>query len=487
MSNQIFRKVALDRLSSPEELDQLITVTKPRGWIALLGIGCILITILIWGVLGNIATQVEGAGLLTTSGGVISVTHPITGQITDVSVMSGDYVRQGDVIARIEQSALVDQINHYRDEIKLIETFDVNAFYEDKASLSANLSDFYNLAREIKQVNASLNVEQASQEDSQTSNQYELEQTKIKLKQAQISIDQVKLNLKQSTADRDDAQKAVERAESLYNSGALSVSALEEAKLVLQNAQLKMDTTALELRTAQSEVASIENDLAMNAPSQKTNSAQMAEANLKLQQLEAQLEELRYTKLNEMNEALDKAVKALKESTEVVSMSYGQVLEVYIKKGDVIQAGEPLITVARDDREANTLEAVIFVKPEVGKKIHPGMTVHISPTIANVEDYGFMLGEVVSVSEYPVSTQYLVQSFGNEQLVQTLTGGTSPIEVHVNLIQDASTFSGYKWSTRKGPDMKIDSGNICSGTIIVDNRRPIEMVIPFVKKKLSIN
>jgi len=168
-------------------------------------------------------------------------------------------------------------------------------------------------------------------------------------------------------------------------------------------------------------------------------------------------------------------------------MSYGQVLEVYVKKGDVIQAGTPLVNVARDDREANTLEAVIFVKPEVGKKIHQGMTVHISPTIANVEDYGFMLGEVVSVSKYPVSTQYLVQSFGNEQLVQTLTGGITPIEVHVNLIQDASTFSGYKWSTRNGPDMKIDSGNICSGTIIVDNRRPIEMVIPFVKKKLNIN
>ncbi|MBF4692597.1 NHLP bacteriocin system secretion protein [Fusibacter ferrireducens] len=487
MSNQIFRKVALDRLSSPEELDQLITVTNPRGWLALIGIGCILITILIWGILGNVSTQVEGAGLLTTSGGVVSVTHPVSGQVTDVSVVSGDYVKQGDVIARIEQSDLVDVVNQYRDEIKLIETFDVNTFFEDKTSLSANLKAFYDLAREIKQVSASLNVEEATQADNQTTNLYELEQTKIKLKQAQIGIDQVNLNLKQYTADRDEAQKAVERAEVLYNSGALSEKDLESAQLAFQNAQLQMDASALALRTAQSKAASIENDLAMITPPKKIESAQMAEATLRLDQLKAQLEELRYTKLNEMNLALDKAVKALKESTEVVSMSYGQVLEVYVKRGDVIQAGTSLINVARDDREANTLEAVLFVKPEVGKKIHQGMTVHISPTIANVEDYGFMIGEVASVSEYPVSTQYLIQSFGNEQLVQTLTGGLSPIEVHVNLIQDASTFSGYKWSTQKGPNMKIDSGNICSGTIIVDNRRPIEMVIPFVKKKLSIN
>ena len=31
----IFRKVALERLSSPEQLDQLLQVTDPKGWMAL--------------------------------------------------------------------------------------------------------------------------------------------------------------------------------------------------------------------------------------------------------------------------------------------------------------------------------------------------------------------------------------------------------------------------------------------------------------------
>ena len=38
----MFRKVALDRLSSPEELDQLLRVTTSRSWLALLGLGGLL-------------------------------------------------------------------------------------------------------------------------------------------------------------------------------------------------------------------------------------------------------------------------------------------------------------------------------------------------------------------------------------------------------------------------------------------------------------
>ena len=37
MTRQIFRKAALTRLASPDQLDQLMQVTSPRSWIALAG------------------------------------------------------------------------------------------------------------------------------------------------------------------------------------------------------------------------------------------------------------------------------------------------------------------------------------------------------------------------------------------------------------------------------------------------------------------
>ena len=62
--NRLFRKVALERLSLPEQLDQLMAVTGPRGWIALAGIGLLLLIAILWSVLGRVATRVSTANLV---------------------------------------------------------------------------------------------------------------------------------------------------------------------------------------------------------------------------------------------------------------------------------------------------------------------------------------------------------------------------------------------------------------------------------------
>jgi hypothetical protein len=51
----VFRKVSLDRLSSPEQLDQLMQVTDARGWIILSAFGIVLATAVLWGFLGSVA------------------------------------------------------------------------------------------------------------------------------------------------------------------------------------------------------------------------------------------------------------------------------------------------------------------------------------------------------------------------------------------------------------------------------------------------
>ena len=45
--NPLFRKAAIDKLSSPERLDVLMQVTSPNDWIALWTIGAILIGIIV--------------------------------------------------------------------------------------------------------------------------------------------------------------------------------------------------------------------------------------------------------------------------------------------------------------------------------------------------------------------------------------------------------------------------------------------------------
>lgn len=64
MAREIFRKVSLARLASPEQLDQLVKITTPRAWIALLAILALIGATAAWAFTGKVATRVSGAGVL---------------------------------------------------------------------------------------------------------------------------------------------------------------------------------------------------------------------------------------------------------------------------------------------------------------------------------------------------------------------------------------------------------------------------------------
>ena len=68
MNPTIFRKVSLERLSSPEQLDQLMQVTDPRGWLILSSFTAILVTAVTWGVFGSLPQTVAGMGKSPTGG-----------------------------------------------------------------------------------------------------------------------------------------------------------------------------------------------------------------------------------------------------------------------------------------------------------------------------------------------------------------------------------------------------------------------------------
>jgi hypothetical protein len=70
VERQIFRRVALDRLASPEQLDQLLRVTEPAGWVAMLALSGLLGAALLWSCFGSLAVQVAGqAALVAPAGG----------------------------------------------------------------------------------------------------------------------------------------------------------------------------------------------------------------------------------------------------------------------------------------------------------------------------------------------------------------------------------------------------------------------------------
>jgi HlyD family secretion protein len=119
---EIFRKVSLERLSSPEQLDMLTRVTTPAGWLALVVLGAILIMALVWGFWGSIPIKVQGQGILLSQGGIANVVTLGAGQVTEVVVKANDRVQRGQVVARIAQPVLFNELRNTRNELEETKT-----------------------------------------------------------------------------------------------------------------------------------------------------------------------------------------------------------------------------------------------------------------------------------------------------------------------------------------------------------------------------
>jgi HlyD family secretion protein len=161
----------------------------------------------------------------------------------------------------------------------------------------------------------------------------------------------------------------------------------------------------------------------------------------------------------------------------------GRVLEIAANVGDLISQGNRIVTLENIEEP---IEAVIYIPAGDGKKVRPGMRAQISPSTVKSEEYGFIIGKVDWVSDFPVTPEGLKKVLRNEQLVSDLTGQSAPIEVEVKLLENAETESGFEWSSSKGPPTKVFSGTVCSANVTVEKKRPISYVLPIVRAVTGI-
>ena len=62
--NRLFRKQSLERLSSPEQLNDYLKVTNPSVWILLISVIMLLVGLIIWSCFTSIESSVSGNGIV---------------------------------------------------------------------------------------------------------------------------------------------------------------------------------------------------------------------------------------------------------------------------------------------------------------------------------------------------------------------------------------------------------------------------------------
>ena len=125
--NQLFRKEALEKVATPEQLDQLIRITSPQRWFSLFAVGSLVAAGLAWSILGRIPIAVTGKGVLIYPNKVVTVQASNPGRILELNVEVGDTVKKGQILATIDQSELKKQLQLSRDKLTQLQIQDQTA------------------------------------------------------------------------------------------------------------------------------------------------------------------------------------------------------------------------------------------------------------------------------------------------------------------------------------------------------------------------
>jgi HlyD family secretion protein len=208
MSKQLFRKAALQRLSSPEQLDQLMQITSPTGWLALLGTGIFILAVITWGFVGSIPTKVSGRGILTKSGGIFDIVATDSGMVEITYFGAGDTISTGQIVARIQKTEILKKIKIRRGSLNDLEKkYDMVARY--------NLKDTHLQAESIKQQQLIIKEavtalkQQAEWLRTKIKNQERLYKKGLVTKQQVIDVTQQLTDTQQSILDQQNHLKTI--------------------------------------------------------------------------------------------------------------------------------------------------------------------------------------------------------------------------------------------------------------------------------------
>ncbi len=115
---ELYRKSALEKMSSPEQLDVPLKVTSPLSWLALLGATILVTATVYWSIAGRLPITVTANGIVVSPSNTNSVYTDWSGTVTEVFRQVGEKIWVNDPILKIDTvngrsyTVLSDQVGY---------------------------------------------------------------------------------------------------------------------------------------------------------------------------------------------------------------------------------------------------------------------------------------------------------------------------------------------------------------------------------------
>jgi hypothetical protein len=86
MENRLFRAEALEKHTTPEQLDKLLQLTGPRDWLWLAAVLLSAGSLVLWAFAGRLPREVAAVGIIDHTRGVPDVVAPVAGLVREILV-----------------------------------------------------------------------------------------------------------------------------------------------------------------------------------------------------------------------------------------------------------------------------------------------------------------------------------------------------------------------------------------------------------------
>jgi HlyD family secretion protein len=428
----IYRKEALDRLSTVPGTRARLRLVRPADGAALLALAALVVLGCAWLVFGRVAVRVDGAGILLGP----------RGQAPTAAVLAG-----------LNQPAIVQQRTQLETRLAAARERDAQSESAWARELALERA---NLERRAIELDARIEaLDGLSRTHGQTAARVASERRRRLRTQEEEARALVRLR---------DAEVA--GAENLVGAGAATPRDVADARAAALAAHQALDELrdAIDALPLEDVQAARETDAIVAQTDQaRADREAVAQRLLTLDRTDAERRAL----------AAD-AVARLEDELEAVALA--------LARQRTTAVGADVTSGAAED----PLWVVVFMDATAAKRVVPGMEIRVSPDSVERARYGSVIGSVTEVSDYPVTPLQADALLANASLAETFAHDGRAVMLIARLAPDPSTPTGYRWTTSGGPDAPLTAGTTVSATVTVERRRPITWLLPALRTLLGV-
>jgi len=432
--NRLFSKEALERSLSPDNLERLMPVAGPKDWLMIAVASALLALFGAWALLGQIPTIANGRGVILRPRQIVQTQTVAGGRILAIHCHAGDRIHEGDLVVTLDQSELMNRIEADRRDLAALEEQDTHQTAAERAQLQ-------------------------SQVHQDTLERAGLEAQRTTLHSSLVDA----ISLKPMLETR------AESSRKMVKEGLLGFASRD-----LTDSEAAVRDNDAKIYDFNSRVGQLDGQLQQIETRASTLARQFLEASTG-----------RRNEIDTIRRDIELNQFQIHRDGNIYSQYSGRVAEVLAAVGQVMPAGGRVLTLEADEPDSS-LVSISYLPVRDGKKIQPGMRIQITPDTVERERFGGLLGTVTSVSPIPVTKEGATGIIGNTEVVESLMPEGAYIEVRARLETDPSTFSGYRWSSSRGPDIKITSGLTHSTRITIEGRAPVTYFLPVLRETAGV-